>query len=47
MTEEERDELRYLHRLEEHLTEQGFELNLNKRVRKNELEIMKIYNKLS
>ena len=47
MTEEERDELRYLHRLDEHLSERGQSLNLKKKVRLNELEIQKIWEKLS
>ena len=47
MTQEERDELRYLHRLQEHLKSQGFSLNLSKKVRMNELEIQKIWEKLS
>lgn len=47
MSEEERDELRYLHRLEEFLASEGRELNLGKKVRLNELNIQKIWEKLN
>ena len=40
MSEEERNELRELYKLEEYLDGKGFTLNASKRIRKNELEIV-------
>ena len=47
MNEEERDELRYLHRLQEHLDEQGLTLNTKKKIRLLELEINKIWDQIN
>ena len=47
MTEDERDELRSLHRLQEHLGEQGFTLNTKKKLRLLELEINKIWDQIN